>query len=670
MSPNRLANETSPYLLQHAHNPVEWYPWGDDAFARARAEDKPLLLSVGYSACHWCHVMEHESFENADIAAVMNRHFVNVKVDREERPDVDQIYMEAVQSMTGRGGWPMTVFLTPDGVPFYGGTYFPPEDRHGLPGFPRLLEAIADAWQSRRSEVVESGQKLAAQLGQGTRLRGATTLLTDDVLFAAFQGLSAQFDEEHGGTAGAPKFPQPMIWEFVLRFWKRTGNPYARRMVHTTLIRMARGGIYDQLGGGFARYSVDDRWLVPHFEKMLYDNAQLAALSLHAWLAFGDPECRRVCEETLDYVLREMTDAAGGFYSAQDADSEGHEGKFFVWTPDEIRAVLGDAASDALAYWGVDRGPNFEGGNILYVAGEPDPGRIAAARAALFQARERRVHPGRDDKVLASWNGLTAVALAEAGRAFGREDYLRAATRNVEFVLAAMRRDGRLLRTWKGGQAKLRGYLEDHAMVTAALLAVWEATFERRWLDEARRLGDDMLRLFWSDEIDGFYDTGSDHEPLIVRPRNLFDNAVPCGSSVAIEALLRLAVLTGEARYREMAVRALRPIADLMGRHPSGFGRFLCAHDFNVGPRVEVALVRGAGNGDGLAALVDETFGRYLPNRVVAGGIAGDPAAQALPLLAGRDAIGGRPTAYVCRDYACDLPVTDRAALRDQLERL
>src|SRR5438552_1645828 len=546
MSANRLANETSPYLLQHAHNPVDWYPWGDDAFARARAEDKPLLLSVGYSACHWCHVMERESFENADIAAVMNRHFVNVKVDREERPDVDQIYMEAVQSMTGHGGWPMTVFLTPEGVPFYGGTYFPPVDRHGLPGFPRLLEGIADAWRSRRNEVVESGQGLA----------------------------------------------------------------------------------------------------------------------------FGDPECRRVCEETLDYVLREMTDPSGGFYSAQDADSEGHEGKFFVWTPEEMRTVLGDAAADAMAYWGVDRGPNFEGQNILYVAGEPDPARIARARAALFEARERRIHPGRDDKVLASWNGLAALAFAEAGRALGREDYVRAAVRNVEFVLGAMRRDGRLLRTWKGGVAKLLGYLEDHAMVVNALLSVWEATFERRWLDAARALADEMLRLFWSDEVEGFYDTGVDHEQLIVRPRNLFDNAVPCGSSVAIEVLLRLAVLTGDDTYEQKALRALRPIGDLMGRYPSGFGRFLCAHDFNLGPRVEIALVRPPVNDEALSPLLEEASGRYLPNRVVAGGVAGDATLPLLPLLAGREAIGGKPTAYVCRNYACDLPVTDRAALRRQLESL
>jgi uncharacterized protein YyaL (SSP411 family) len=670
VSVNRLARETSPYLLQHAHNPVDWYPWGEEAFARARAEDKPLLLSVGYSACHWCHVMERESFENPDIAAVMNAGFVNVKVDREERPDVDHIYMQAVQSMTGRGGWPMTVFLTPDGTPFYGGTYFPPEDRHGLPGFPKLLAAIADAWGSRRDEVQQSGRELTASLGQSERLRRATTLLSDEVLFAAYQGISSQFDEEWGGLGGAPKFPQPMIWEFVLRFFKRTQNPYARRMVHTTLVRMARGGMYDQIGGGFARYSVDAQWLVPHFEKMLYDNAQLASLYLHAWLAFGDPECRRVCEETLDYLLRDMADPAGGFHSAEDADSEGHEGKFYVWTADEIRAVLGPAADRALADWGVDRGPNFEGKNILYVAGEPDPEAIAPLRRQLYEARERRVRPGRDDKVLAAWNGLACRALAEAGRALGRPDYVAAAVRTAEFLLGTMRVDGRLQRTAKGGQARVLGYLEDYAMVAAALVELYEATFERRWLDAARELADEMLRLFWDGAIEGFYDTGHDAEQLIVRPRNLFDNAVPSGSAVAIETLLRLAVLTGEAAYETRALTALRPLADLLARHPSGFGRFLCALDFHLGPRVEVALVAPARDG-GLEPLATEVFGRFMPNRVVAGMVAGDTAAAAgLPLLESRESVGGRATAYVCRNYACDLPATDRATLARQLDAL
>jgi uncharacterized protein YyaL (SSP411 family) len=664
---NRLAHETSPYLLQHAHNPVDWYAWGEEAFARARAEDKPILLSVGYSACHWCHVMERESFENHEIAEVMNRHFVNVKVDREERPDVDQIYMQAVQSMTGHGGWPMTVFLTPDGAPFYGGTYFPPTDRHGLPGFPRLLHSIAEAWTTRRGEVLQSSTQIAAELNRGERLRGAATLLTEEVLFSAYQGLSAQTDERHGGSEGAPKFPQPMNWEFMLRFWKRTGNPRARQMVETTLTRMARGGVYDQLGGGFHRYSVDAEWLVPHFEKMLYDNGQLASLYLHGWLAFGDPEYRRICEETLDYVLREMTDPSGGFYSAQDADSEGHEGKFFVWTADEIVDVLGaEAARDVLAYWAVDRGSNFEGKNILWVPGEPDPERIADARRKLFAVRERRVHPGRDDKVLAAWNGLACRALAEAGRALGRADYVAAAVKNADFVLGAMRADGRLLRTWKDGRAKLKGYLEDYAMVAAALVDVYEATFERRWLDEARGLADGLLRLFWDDEVSGFYDTGSDHERLIVRPRNLFDNAVPSGASVAIETLLRLAVLTGRDEYRTRALAALRPMGDLMSRYPSGFGRFLCAHDFNIGPVVEVALL--AASAASLEPLAAEVFGRFIPNRVVAGAIGADAPSDAdVPLLEGRVAIDGRATAFVCRNYACQLPVTEPAALAQQL---
>ncbi len=669
MTENRLARETSPYLLQHAHNPVDWYPWGEEAFARARDEDKPILLSVGYSACHWCHVMEHESFENPEIAALMNRHFVSVKVDREERPDVDQIYMQAVQSMTGHGGWPMTCFLTPHGEPFYGGTYFPPVERHGLPAFPRLLQALADAWANRRGEVTASARQLGETLAQADRLRSSTQLLTDEILFGAFQALSAQFDEKEGGLGGAPKFPQPMLWEFVLRFWRRAKNARARQMAHTTLTMMARGGIYDQVGGGFHRYSVDAHWLVPHFEKMLYDNAQLASLYLHGWLAFGDPEYRRVTEETLDYLLREMTDPAGGFYSATDADSEGHEGKFFVWTPDELREVLGEAdAAVAARYWGVDRGPNFEGENILYLAGEPDPERIAPIRKKLHAARARRVHPARDDKVLASWNGLACRAFAEAGRALGRPDYVAAAVKNADFVLREMRRDGRLLRTWKAGEAKLKGYLEDYAMVAAALVDVYEATFDRRWLDEARGLAEDMVRLFWDERLEGFYDTGVDHERLIVRPRNLFDNAVPCGSSVAIETLFRLAILTGESRYEATAVRALRPMADLMARHASGFGRFLCALDFHLGPVVEIALLAPE-RGDGIQALAAEVFGRYLPNRVVTGSIAGDPrGAEGIPLLQGREAIGGKPTAYVCRNYACELPVTDRESLARQLD--
>jgi uncharacterized protein YyaL (SSP411 family) len=681
---NRLAGETSPYLLQHRDNPVDWYPWGEEAFARARAEDKPILLSVGYSACHWCHVMEHESFEDPETARLMNDLFVNVKVDREERPDVDQIYMQAVQAMTGHGGWPMTVFLTPDGVPFYGGTYFPPVDRHGLPAFRRILQGVAEAYRARRAEVAESGRRLVEQIAQGERLRGAATLLTSEVLFQAFQGVSADFDERDGGIGHAPKFPQPMIWEFVLRFAHRTDNPRAREMLRLTLGRMARGGMYDQLGGGFHRYSVDSRWLVPHFEKMLYDNGQLALLYLHAWLATGEAEHRRVVEETLDYLLREMTHPEGGFFSSQDADSEGEEGKFFVWTPEEIRAALGDAdlARAALRYWGVEDGPNFEGRNILWVPREPSevaaalglpPDRlrevIAAARDRLYAARERRVHPGRDDKVLAGWNGLACRAFAEAGRALGRPDYTRAALRNLEFVLGAMRRDGRLLRSWKDGQAKIPGYLEDYALVADAALAVYEATFDRRWLDEARGLAEEILRLFRDPEREILFDTGLDQERLVVRPRNLFDNAVPCGSSVTADVLLRLAVLTGDGRYEARALEVLRPLADLLGRHPTGFGRFLSALDFHLGPVQEIALVWPSPP-DGLEPLLAEVFGRYLPGRVVAGAAEGDEGARAgIPLLAGRPAVDGRATAYVCERYACKAPTTDPAELARQLGR-
>ena len=680
---NRLASETSPYLLQHAHNPVDWFPWGPEAFELARREDRPVLLSVGYSACHWCHVMERESFENDDIAALMNRLFVSIKVDREERPDVDQIYMQAVQSMTGRGGWPMTVFLTPDGVPFYGGTYFPPVDRHGMPAFPRLLQSIADAYHGRRGEVLEAGRQLVETMQQSERLTRSASALTKEVLVGAYLGLSGEFDERDGGLGQAPKFPQPMAWEAILRVWKRTGDPRALEMLRQTLTRMARGGIYDQLGGGFHRYSVDGQWLVPHFEKMLYDNAQLASLYLHGWLATGEPEYRRVTEETLDYVLREMTHPAGGFYSAQDADSEGVEGKFFVWSPEEIRAVLGDEAlaRAALAYWGVDDGPNFEGHSILFVPREPAEvaqtlgaspdelaARIARARQTLYAHREKRIHPGLDDKVLASWNGLMLSALAEAASALGRPDYLAAAVRNAELLTSAMVRDGRLLRSWKGGQARITGYLEDHAMVGAGLLALYEATFDRRWLDESRRLAEETLRLFWNTERETFFDTGHDQESLVVRPRNIFDNAVPSGTSVTIEWLLRLAIVTGLERYETIALQALRPMADIMQKYPSGFGRYLSALDFHLGPVAEVALVWPPGGERGAALLAETLFRRYQPNRVVVGAAAGAPGAAGLPLLTDRGAVDGKPTAYVCRRYVCQLPVTEPDALARQLD--
>jgi uncharacterized protein YyaL (SSP411 family) len=682
--PNRLAGETSPYLLQHQYNPVDWYPWGTEALERARREDKPLLLSVGYSACHWCHVMERESFEDAAIARLMNERYVNVKVDREERPDIDAIYMQAVQAMTGRGGWPMTVFLTPDGVPFYGGTYFPPVDRHGMPGFPRVLEAVAEFYRDKRGEATRVGGELLERLRQGERVRAGAELLTASLLDTAYQGLHAEFDSSHGGLGRAPKFPQPMAFDFLLRYWRRRNLPEALEMVRRTLTRMARGGIYDQLGGGFHRYSVDQVWLVPHFEKMLYDQAQLALLYLQAWQATGDPEYRRVTEETLDYVVREMTHPGGGFYSTQDADSEGEEGRFFLWDRQEIEALLDpEAARVALQYWGVADGPNFEGRSILHVPREADevaaaPGLtperlreiLGRARATLFAHRERRVKPGRDEKVLAAWNGMMLRAFAEASRALGRPDYLHVAERNAGFLLSALIVDGRLLRTWKDGRAKLLGYLEDHAMVVDGFLALHEASLDQRWLHEARRLADAMLDLFWDPETGGFFDTGRDHEALVVRPRSLFDSAVPCGSSVAADVLLRLAVLTGRSDLEQRAVETIRSVAPLMSRYPSGFGRFLGALDFHLGPAVELALVWP---GDGLPAdreallgpLLAELFRRYLPNRVVAGGAEGTGAD--LPLLAGKRA-WGRPTAYVCEQYACQAPTTEPAALGGQLD--
>ncbi len=680
-APNRLGRETSPYLLQHQYNPVDWYPWGEEAFARARAEGKPVLLSVGYSACHWCHVMERESFEDPAIARLMNENFVNVKVDREERPDVDAIYMQAVQSMTGHGGWPMTVFLTPEGVPFYGGTYFPPSDRQGLPGFPRVLQSIAEVYRQERDRVDEAGRQLMDQLRQSERVRAGGDLLTRDVLDGAFQRLSAEADREHGGLGRAPKFPQPMTYDFLLRYWRRTGSPDALAIVRLTLTRMARGGIYDQLGGGFHRYAVDQVWLVPHFEKMLYDQGQLVLLYLHAWQATGDPEYRRIAAETLDYVAREMTDAAGGFYSTQDADSEGEEGKFFLWREAELRELLDpEEARVAVAYWGLAEGPNFEGRSILHVPRDPDGvagalglGReemdrlLGRARRKLVEARERRVKPERDEKVLAGWNGMMLRAFAEAASVLERPDYRRVAERNAAFVLGALRPEGRLLRTWKAGQAKLLGYLEDHAMVADGLLALYEATFDRRWLDAGREVADAMLRLFWDPATEAFFDTGSDHETLIVRPRNLFDSAVPSGTSVAADVLFRLAVLTGEASYERIGLAAIRPVAPLMTRYPSGFGRFLAALDFHLGPAVEVAVLWPRPTDDPTRLpLLREVFRRYLPTRVLAGAPQGETAG--LPLLEGKRARDGQPTAYVCERYACQAPTTDPAELGRQLD--
>jgi uncharacterized protein YyaL (SSP411 family) len=688
---NRLMHETSPYLLQHAHNPVDWYPWGQEALLRAQSEDKPILLSVGYSACHWCHVMERESFENEEIAAIMNEHFVSIKVDREERPDIDGIYMQAVQALTRQGGWPMTVFLTPDGRPFYGGTYFPPGDRHygsqTLPGFPRVLQTMAELYTTRRADIEEQAEQLATYVrqhseapvrslpGQPVLAQGALEMLT-----RAGGELAGDVDEVHGGFGGAPKFPNTMSLEFLLRLHlhrqrgdiQNTGNSTELEIVEAALTRMAHGGIYDQLGGGFHRYSVDAEWLVPHFEKMLYDNALLSRLYVHTCLVTGQAFYARVATQTLDYVVREMTAPEGGFYSTQDADSEGEEGKFFLWTPAEVQALLPpqDARLFNLYYDVSERG-NFEGKNILHVAKsaaviaqgagiseEELKEALQRGRSRLYQAREKRIRPGRDEKILTSWNGLMVRSFAEAARFLRRADYLQVARRNAEFLLRELMHDGRLLRTWKDGRAHLKGYLEDYMFLAAGLLAVYEADFDPRWFHEARQLVDQAIQLFADEHNGGFFDTGSDHEMLLSRPKDLMDNATPAGNSVAAEVLLRLAAWTGEQKYRQRADEYLGPLSAVMVQHPQAFGHALGALDFSLSSTCELAIagdLQQAGT-DNLLAAINE---RYLPNSVVAcASPDNSEAARLIPLLANRPSRDGQPCVYVCQNFACQAPVT------------
>jgi uncharacterized protein YyaL (SSP411 family) len=690
---NRLAGETSPYLRQHKDNPVDWYPWGDEAFERARAEDRPILLSVGYSACHWCHVMAHESFEDPATAEVMNRLFVNVKVDREERPDVDSVYMTAVQSMTGRGGWPMTVFLTPEGQPFYGGTYFPKDDRHGLPGFTRLLEAIDDAWSNRRDELLTQAERLSAALARSGQLPGAGSDgdLGVEILDAAAAQLAAQYDPRFGGFGGAPKFPQAMSLDHLLRHHVRTGDARSLEVAVNTLDAMAAGGMYDQVGGGFHRYSVDARWLVPHFEKMLYDQAALARAYVHAWLVAGEDRHRRIVEETVEYVLRDLRHPDGGFYSAEDADSEGEEGKFYVWSLDEFVEVvtgagLGEAqAMEIAAWWGVTGAGNFEGHNILNLVGfslearggpgqgAPPPEGLERARTALFDRREKRIRPGLDDKVLTGWNGMFLQTLAEAAAALGRSDWMEAARANADFLLTELRRptDGRLLRSWQadsprgpeGSRARHLGYAEDYAALLGALVTLAEVD-DVAWLAPAREIAAGLCDLFA--DSGGFYTTGSDAEALITRPRDVFDNATPSANSLAAAGLLRLAALTGEARWQDEGEVAVRAVGAVMGEHPTAFAELLGALERLARPPVEVAIV-GDPSDPSTAALTAEVRRRYLPTAVSVTAPPGT-GADLTPLLADRPLVDGRPTAYVCQHFACRQPVTDPRALAGQLE--
>ena len=684
--PNRLIHATSPYLLQHAHQPVDWWEWGPEALARAQEEQKPIFLSIGYAACHWCHVMAHESFEDPAIAAILNEHFIAIKVDREERPDIDAIYMDALMAMTGHGGWPMTMFLTPDGEPFYGGTYFPPEERYHLPSFRRVLQTVIRAWQEDKAQVRRTAASMRQRLAYATTLKPQPGEFTVEILDAAYDALVQLYDPYEGGFGSRPKFPHAMALEFLLRQHQRTGDPAALAMVEFTLRKMAHGGIYDQLGGGFHRYSTDERWLIPHFEKMLYDNALLARVYLYAWQITQKPFYRRIVEETLDYVLREMTHPLGGFFSTQDADSEGEEGRFFVWTPAEIKAILGEAEGELICrYYGVTERGNFEGKNVLHVAEDldalaqrpqarPDYLRyfddmLQFARQRLFEAREKRAKPARDEKILAAWNGLMMRALAEAGVALNRRDYVDAARRNANFILEAMRdADGRLFRSWKDGQARLQAYLEDYADVAEGLIALYQATFEPRWLLEAEQLLEIIHEHFWDPAQGAAFQTADDHEALIVRRKDFQDQAEPGGNSAYASAALRLARLRQRPDLEKRAEVIFRFVRHLLPAQPAGFGHLLCALDLFLRPSREIVLI-GDPSDPATSALQQQIWQRYLPDAVVAGAPPEmvEAYSEQVPLLVGRTAGHGRPTVYVCQNAICNLPVTDPDTLAFQL---
>ena len=677
---NHLINESSPYLLQHAHNPVDWYPWGEEAFAISREQNKPVLLSIGYSACHWCHVMAHESFEDEEIARLMNDNFVNIKVDREERPDLDQIYMNAVQMMTHHGGWPMTVFLTPDAIPFYGGTYFPPQDRYNMPGFPRVLISVAEAYKDRRSDIAQTSDQLLNELRRLSETSGSEQSIEKELLDAAFIGITRGYDPVNGGFGGAPKFPPAMTLEFLLRTFVRTGNADALEMVRTTTTKMAYGGMYDQLGGGFHRYSTDAKWLVPHFEKMLYDNALLSRVYLHYYQVSQDELARETTKGILDYVIREMTNDEGGFYSTQDADSEGHEGKFFVWDIAEIKSVLGEKEANffCAAYDITDSG-NFEGENIPNIkhslkavaekAGvtlDELNASLSQSKRKLFEVREQRIKPDRDEKVITAWNGLMLASFAEAGVVLDRPDYLDIARKNARFILTKLQRDGFLLRTYKDGVAKFNAYLEDYAFLIEGLTTLFETSGEIEWLNAALSLTDRMVEEFWDEDNAGFFFTGTSHEKLIVRSKDYFDNATPSGNSVAASVLLRLGILTDSEHFRNLAVSVFREVADSIRKYPSGFGYALSGLDFLLSTPKEVAII--AAEQSSLKTFVRAAWERYLPNKVVASALSGDSAAiGSVVLLQNRNLVQGKTAAYVCQNYTCKEPVTEIAAFAEQL---
>ena len=675
--PNRLIDQTSPYLLQHAHNPVDWHPWGPEALDKARALDRPIFLSIGYAACHWCHVMERESFENPEIASLMNELFVSIKVDREERPDLDDVYMAAVQAMTGSGGWPMSVFLTPDLRPFFGGTYFPPEDRHGMAGFPRVLASVADAYRTRRDDVEQQAGILASHLQAQLAAPAGGVDPGRRELDAATARLASTFDDARGGFGGAPKFPPPMALEFLLRSWRRSGDPTTLAMVTRTLDAMADGGIHDQLGGGFARYSTDAEWLVPHFEKMLYDNALLAHAYLEGFRATGNGRYADVARSTLDFMLAELLTPDGGFASALDADSEGVEGRFYAWSHDDFIAVLADASiadedrRALAAHWGVTDEGNWEGTNVLHRAGtaEASPELVSRGRAALLAARSRRTRPARDDKQLAAWNGLALRALGHAALVLDEPRYAGAARALVAFVEDQLLREGdRLWRTARDGRAHTPAFAEDYLALADGLLAAHAALGEPGPLLLARRLVETALRGFWDLDAGTFVDTSSEHDRTVAQPRGLVDNATPSANSIGTDVLQRLALLTGDETLARRASSIIRAVAPALERQPSAFGRMLCAADRLLGEQIDV-VVAGDPRSNEAGALRAAAAAAYAPDLVLTSVAEGDPHVG-WPLYHGKVTPDGRVAAFACRGHACHEPTSDPLRLAEQVQEL
>jgi uncharacterized protein YyaL (SSP411 family) len=683
--PNKLANENSPYLIQHANNPVDWYPWGEEALSRARTEEKPIFLSIGYAACHWCHVMEHESFEDPQIAAIMNEHFINIKVDREERPDLDSIYMSATVAMTGSGGWPMSVFLTPDLRPFYAGTYFPPTPRYNMPSFRDLLAGIANAWKNERDEVLRVGGQITEHIQRASQASGkASYPLTHGLLDNAAKHLFQSYDWGFGGWGAAPKFPQPMTIEFLLNRAALTSpdteandrQNYLKAAVHA-LKAMARGGMYDVVGGGFARYSVDNQWKTPHFEKMLPDNAQLALAYLHGYMLTGDEHFRRVCEETLTFIQRELADPSGGFYSSLDADSEGEEGKFYVWQYNEIREILRDEFEFFQAAYGLTINGNWEGKTILQraiddtslsarfkISVDEAIVRLSNCHKALLEQRSNRVRPGTDDKVLVAWNAFTLTAFAEAGRYLKRQDFVETAISNANFLLANLVQNGRLLRSWRAGVARHNAYLEDYAGLALALLALYQSDPNPHWYHQVLKLADEMV-LHYNDPKGGFFDTRADHETLLIRPKDIQDNATPSGNALAASALLQISAFGDRLEWRKLAEEMLTPMLETAVQYPKAFAKWLYAADFALGPVKEIAVV---GNLDDAHAqsLVTTLWSKFRPRLVAA--ISAYPPSETSPaLLRERPLQNGLPTAYVCQDFVCKQPVNDKEEFAAQL---